>query len=823
MSLNTRSPIATTSYRRTRTSIPGSGSGYMTPQMAEPTCKKIKENRPDCASDSHELDDNVVQSTPENKGIQTNRADRSSAEFTSTSTPAALSRVQRRDLRDHLLRPPSFLLHLTALLLLLLKVILEWFLWEVSLAMPRGFLVKRNRRCPASYRSRVSVILTTDAVDRSRHDKDQDHARTGNDHDHDSGREERAPPPPLKENPPPQQQHRDRVMMMMMRSDFPVAPTEVSLRAASREEAARVTAAWSPHVESALEAEGERRAQLPELEESVIGADVLAPTGDFSRFRSPLPLTCHELTYSPVKPVGTRLLDVHEEDRNAALFSGRYLQAASAPGPAETPTEVPELPFLLSSASTSVSVSIERLLTHRHLAPCYGEILPPHPPGGGGDGKSDPAVNTLFPPLTWINHNQQPFALKKHEQRACARPAKPPPGGGGGGGGGHHHPAKKPKPHRKFNTDDDVTTSPVLGLRIKKECPEFRRLQREKSSSSSVSAGDSKPLGEFICQLCKEEYPDPFSLAQHKCSRIVRVEYRCPECDKVFSCPANLASHRRWHKPRPVTGAKETQAGKGKSRAAPEEAADDRRPAFLETEEGKENEQQLLLLRVNSNQHRGAPDSACARREPYPLQLQLRGGGGGPHAPPDGRLDGDGLAMPAYDASSSSSSSSSRYGLPVESGTEQQQQQQSARAADGPPSSLLLLVNNGPEEERGEQLPPTAFVPEEEQEEDVYECQYCGKKFRRQAYLRKHLAAHEMTARAGPSSPPPPSSSPYGPAAHESPHHHRQNPVFACQLCGARFPSVEIRDKHRLWHAMRYELQAGAIGMRQPLKFGARK
>uniref|UniRef100_A0A665W8N2 INSM transcriptional repressor 2 n=1 Tax=Echeneis naucrates TaxID=173247 RepID=A0A665W8N2_ECHNA len=487
--------------------------------------------------------------------------------------------------------------------------------------MPRGFLVKRNRRCSASYRLRNNNKAVT-----------HDGQRSG-------GGSARAAGP---------QAPRESEVLSVFQFERPDGQL-----LASREDSAGVREAWSPHVESALEAEADRRAQLPESEEQVSEVDVLTPDGHFSSFFPPPPpprdLTLTEAR-SPVKPVGTRLLEQQEEGEKQLQISGRCLTSSPA-------SELQELPFLVSSAPTSVSASIERLLesSGRLHAPSYGHA-----------DKFDPNVTHvhLFPPLTLMS--QEHHAARKHsflepDQRLHSnRHHKQSPG----------NPPKKHKVNRKLNFEDEVTTSPVLGLRIKKESPDLMR-QREKSSA----AGGNQPLGEFICQLCKEEYPDPFSLAQHKCSRIVRVEYRCPECDKVFSCPANLASHRRWHKPRSVSN----QGGE---------------------------------TPVNKSQ---------------PLK-EARGLIS--HERPEERAD--------------------------------QPQQQ-------PPPSLSH--------------PPLPFV-QSLPEEEVYECRYCGKKFRRQAYLKKHLAAHEMTAAA---SPPPP----YGQARDSS---SGQSQVFLCHLCGARFPSPEIRD-----------------------------
>lgn len=121
---------------------------------------------------------------------------------------------------------------------------------------------------------------------------------------------------------------------------------------------------------------------------------------------------------------------------------------------------------------------------------------------------------------------------------------------------------KRSKITRKLNFDED-NSSPVSGTIIRELRPDETLVVRKgdidpafnvvevTEEAKAELAKIENHIGEYVCRLCRELYEDAFGLAQHRCSRIVHVEYRCPECDKVFNCPANLASHRRWHKPRP--------------------------------------------------------------------------------------------------------------------------------------------------------------------------------------------------------------------------------------------------------------------------------
>ena len=115
---------------------------------------------------------------------------------------------------------------------------------------------------------------------------------------------------------------------------------------------------------------------------------------------------------------------------------------------------------------------------------------------------------------------------------------------------------KKKKPSK-----DDLKTSPVSGTYIRDENDDAMTPLCRGDIETSLNFVEVTPeakaelekienkIGDYICCLCKEKYADAFQLAQHRCSRIVHVEYKCPECDKIFNCPANLASHRRWHRP----------------------------------------------------------------------------------------------------------------------------------------------------------------------------------------------------------------------------------------------------------------------------------
>ncbi|XP_031631429.1 asparagine-rich zinc finger protein AZF1 [Contarinia nasturtii] len=79
--------------------------------------------------------------------------------------------------------------------------------------------------------------------------------------------------------------------------------------------------------------------------------------------------------------------------------------------------------------------------------------------------------------------------------------------------------------------------------------PQYNIVEVTEEAKAEIAAIPNV-IGAYLCKLCQIEFDDAFCLARHRCSCIVLLEYRCPECGKRFNCPANLASHRRWHKPK---------------------------------------------------------------------------------------------------------------------------------------------------------------------------------------------------------------------------------------------------------------------------------
>lgn len=173
---------------------------------------------------------------------------------------------------------------------------------------------------------------------------------------------------------------------------------------------------------------------------------------------------------------------------------------------------------------------------------------------------------------------------------------------------------RKSKAIRKLKFDE-FRSSPVSGTII--------RTLEEIDENDLLESGDIDPqynivevtdeakaelaqipnvIGAYLCKLCRIEFDDAFGLARHRCNCIVLLEYRCPECGKKFNCPANLASHRRWHKPRDQINKKsETSADSEPAFACNECGKNFKRQAYLKKHQATHTKK--LTSKISSSQH----------------------------------------------------------------------------------------------------------------------------------------------------------------------------------------------------------------------------
>lgn len=114
----------------------------------------------------------------------------------------------------------------------------------------------------------------------------------------------------------------------------------------------------------------------------------------------------------------------------------------------------------------------------------------------------------------------------------------------------HKSERKRMKLRKHHHTLDEETMSPVSGTIIRKLRddeelvvrkgdidPAFNVVEITEEAKAILASIDNK-IGDYLCQLCRTLYDDAFQLAQHRCPRIVHIEYKCSECEKVGGASA---------------------------------------------------------------------------------------------------------------------------------------------------------------------------------------------------------------------------------------------------------------------------------------------